>query len=128
MATPISKRSPMWLATQDENDVENRNYKRSIRYYKQMHKAWPDWAANHPGFKAIYAEARRRRKRGEDVHVDHIVPIMSPYVCGLHVPWNLQIMDAKTNLQKSNNYWPCMPNENGELFDDDYKPYQLNLF
>lgn len=68
-------------------------------------QALPKWLtkAEHEEIKELYEIARMfKLYTGEEYHVDHIVPLQGENVCGLHVPWNLQVIPAKENLSKSN--------------------------
>ena len=92
-----SKPMPAWITREHSNE----NTKRGQRYYRLIWQAQPPWA-DQRAIQRIYHLAHRLRRAGADVHVDHIIPLCHPYVCGLHVPSNLRIVDAKENMRKKN--------------------------
>lgn len=68
-------------------------------------KATPPWLSDdlRTFMKVTYSMARHM----EQVicikfHVDHIDPLRSKDVCGLHVPWNLRVIPQFDNLSKGN--------------------------
>lgn len=79
-----------------------------LRRWQQM-LATPKWA-NRGAMLALYREARRiERDTGVPHQVDHIVPLLSPYVCGLHCEHNMMVLPRTENLTKGNRVWPDMP-------------------
>lgn len=63
--------------------------------------ATPPWLTNvhKDEIQQIYKQAAL-----DDGHVDHIVPLQGKIVCGLHVPWNLQVLPKSENLKKYNKF------------------------
>jgi hypothetical protein len=79
------------------NNRAKHNFKEARRRALKL-KATPKWLTQQH-----WAEIRRFYEECPDGHhVDHIHPLVSDIVCGLHVPWNLQWLPAKENILKSN--------------------------
>lgn len=71
--------------------------------------ATPLWA-DRTQIESVYEQAKKLEEQtGIKYHVDHVVPLRSPLVCGLHVETNLQILTATENISKGNRVWPDMP-------------------
>jgi 5-methylcytosine-specific restriction endonuclease McrA len=103
-------RSKMWL---EENREASRAASRT-------------WAKNNPGKRAMYQRNREveiaratppwanrdallfvyNQAAVLGLTVDHIHPIKHPHVCGLHVPWNLQLITREENASKGNRCFP----------------------
>lgn len=77
----------------------------SKRYKLKKAKATPLWLTPEQiyNMQCTYkVAAQLSETSSQKWHVDHIVPIRGKDVCGLHVPWNLQLLPAKMNMQKGN--------------------------
>ena len=80
--------------------------KRAALRDRRSKQATPKWLTpeQKQQIVATYEHMRDcRAVTGEEYHVDHIVPLRGENVCGLHVPWNLQVLPACVNMSKSNN-------------------------
>jgi hypothetical protein len=82
---------------------------KTVRREANKLRATPIWA-DHDAIAALYEEAQRRTDLyGIRFQVDHIVPLRSKLVCGLHWEKNLRIITEEENRLKSNFFWPDMP-------------------
>ena len=83
------------------------------KYRAAKKNAIPKWANSEwESFatKEIYELANiRSLLTGVKFQVDHIVPLQSSKVQGLHCVANLQILESTTNISKGNRVWPDMP-------------------
>ena len=90
----------LWVrANKDKNCLKASNYR------TRKLKACPPWLTEQD-YKDIQTEYSLAQWTSNMMkipyHVDHIVPLKGKKVCGLHVPWNLQVIPAIMNIQKGN--------------------------
>jgi len=71
-----------------------------MRRYVAKVQAVPTWA-DKDLVKDIYLEAYYF-----GLQVDHIIPLISNKVCGLHWECNMQLLSKPENASKGNRHWP----------------------
>lgn len=76
---------------------------------KRVKQVTPSWAIQFFITEAYRLAKLRTKMTGIEWQVDHIVPLTSDIVCGLHTHDNLQVIPAFDNRSKKNYHWPDMP-------------------
>lgn len=74
------------------------------RYEAAKMSATPSWANGFLIAEIYDLAVRRSKATGIPHEVDHIVPLKSDVVCGLHVEHNLRVIPARLNASKKNKH------------------------
>lgn len=76
--------------------------------YARIRMAIPPWFDS-DAVRDFYASSQALSMwTGEWYEVDHIVPLKSKHVCGLHCAANMQVLHVSENIRKGNRWWPDM--------------------
>lgn len=96
-AEKYRSRAKLWAI---ENKARHRANVKAYKLRKANHM--PPWVVSED-IAPFYELARKlTEETGVQHHVDHIHPLRGVNFCGLHVPWNLQVITATENLAKGN--------------------------
>ena len=113
----ISRANKGWFAknylkNHEKNKAARRRYAKNNlprfaeikkRYLSRKKAATPAWLSDGDKIEIRWAYAIAReitKTTGTRHEVDHIVPLGGLFVCGLHVPWNLQVIPSLLNKKK----------------------------
>ena len=94
------EKKSLWQEKYRKNNLSKIAAKEAKRRAKKFN-ATPNWLTPEhlAEIETIYEYARNL-----GYHVDHIIPLNNPKVCGMHVPWNLEAIPSIENIKKSNNF------------------------
>jgi hypothetical protein len=94
-----------WRAEWEKSNRHSLAERKAKRRTAQLN-AMPAWV-DREAIRVIYRDCKRiSAETGVVHHVDHIEPLQGVTVCGLHVPWNLQIIPATENFRKAKRFRP----------------------
>jgi hypothetical protein len=99
--------SSNWNANNREKYRVNKNA--SNRKRAAVMTRLPSWTTNELIVKFYEEAANLTESTGIKHSVDHIVPLNSKKVCGLHCHTNLRVIPLDDNVKKGNRSWPDMP-------------------
>ncbi len=97
------ERNARLVRFQENKDAKVRELEKVGYRRARVRQATPPWACRKM-LKVFYAEAHEHSTDETVYHVDHIIPLTHPLVCGLHVPYNLQVISGTENLAKHNTF------------------------
>ena len=86
---------PEWLRKHPRRD-----------YLVALYRATPPWIRRRDFDEIAYWAKAASAVFGEEYVQDHIDPLNHSYVCGLNVPWNIQLVPRRVNAAKSNIWAP----------------------
>ena len=107
-AAQYRSQNPEKVAQASKTWRQNNKGKRAkMQMNRQAQKlqATPQWLSveQKKHIELFYLEAAKLSQGfNASIHVDHIVPLKGKNVCGLHVPWNMQLVTKSYNCSKNN--------------------------
>jgi hypothetical protein len=88
----------------EKTNITNSGEGKTHNRYDLLKTVTPGWAQK-AEIKKFYELAKKlTEETGIIHHVDHIIPLNHPLVCGLHVKENLQVITREENYRKSNTF------------------------
>jgi len=112
----LTKRRACYAKNPEKHSIRFREWSKNNRHklsikelkrYEYIKNATPKWLTkeHYNQMESIYWLSKLQQELTDTkYHVDHIVPLQGKTVCGLNVPWNLQVFEAKENIRKSNHF------------------------